>query len=232
MAGPWPNHYKTADTIASMMDYTLLASIGLEETLFTKKTISAQEVSLPENNIIYQSGDPCGAFLLLVEGQVRVEMTSKSGREIILYRMYEKQTCIITTSVLLNHENYYARAVTETPIKAIAISSDDFYTALDQSNRFAHYILKGYSERMTSLIGLLDKIASKDIEFELACLLANKMDASNITHMTQEAMAKELGTAREVISRKLSQLEDQGVLVTHRGKVEIINPHKIHNKIS
>lgn len=209
------------------MDYTLLTSIGLGAELFHSKTIEAQEIYLEKDHIIFQSGDPCGAFLILVEGQVRVEMTSKSGREITLYRMHEKQTCIITTSVLLNHEHYYARAVTEAPSKAIAISSKDFHKALDLSSQFAQYVLQGYSKRMSSLISLLDKVASKDIHFELVKLLLQQSDADGFIHMTQDVIAKELGTAREVISRKLSQLEQQGLVATYRGKVELLQREHI-----
>lgn len=214
------------------MDYGLLESIGLEKKLFSKHLIETKEISLPKESIIFQSGDTCGAFLVLTEGQVRVEMTSKSGREITLYRMHEKQTCIITTSVLLNHETYYARATTETAVKAIAISSDDFYKALDLSSQFAQYVLRGYSQRMAALINLLDKIASKDIHFELNQFLTSAMNSAGYITMTQEAIAKELGTAREVISRKLSQLEKEGVVRTHRGKVEVIDKEKLLNNIT
>ena len=214
------------------MDYTLLASIGLPEKLFAENIISATEIALEKDTIVFQSGDECGAFLVLKEGQLRVEMTSKSGREITLYRMHEKQTCIITTSVLLTHENYYARATTETPIKAIAISSHDFYKALDLSAQFAQYVLKGYSQRMSSLINLLDRIASKDIQFELSHFLLQSVDESGFIYMTQDAIAKELGTAREVISRKLSQLEQEGIVLTHRGKIEIVNQEQLHRLIT
>lgn len=213
------------------MDYTLLESIGLDAALFSSKRIQANTVNLDKNTVIFQSGDECGAFLLLVKGQVRVEMTSKSGREITLYRMHEKQTCIITTSVLLNHENYYARATTETPVTAIAISSDDFHKALEISGSFARYVLKGYSQRMSALINLLDKIASKDINFELGDFLLKTVDASGFVNMTQEAIAKELGTAREVVTRKLSQLEQEGLVATHRGKVEIIDHKQLQKSI-
>ena len=214
------------------MDYALLASIGLAQELFTNKIISAKTITLDKESIIFQSGDECGAFLLLTQGQVRVEMTCKSGRDITLYRMHEKQTCIITTSVLLNHETYYARATAETPVTAIAISSEDFHKAIKHSTQFAQYILTGYAQRMGSLIKLLDKVASKDISLELNHFLLEHTDSAGFIHITQESIAKELGTAREVISRKLSQLEQAGLVITHRGKVEVLKPKELENSIT
>ena len=115
------------------MDFSLLESVGLHESLFDKE-ISAQQIEIPSDTVIFKSGDPCGAFLILLSGQVRVEITTKSGRDLLLYRMQENDTCIITTSVLLNHEKYYARAITESSVVAITISADDFHKALSLSH--------------------------------------------------------------------------------------------------
>lgn len=209
------------------MNYKLLEKLGLEKHLFSNNVITVKEVALGAGHVVFQSGDPCGAFLVLVSGCVRVDMTCKSGKEIMLYRMHENQTCIITTSVLLNNEDYYARATAETAVKAMVISRDDFYKALGASSMFTQYILKDYAKRITLLIQLLDNVGSKDIDYQLRQLLLKQKDRHGFVYITQEAMAKELVTAREVVSRKLSALEKAGALITHRGKVEIINEQLI-----
>lgn len=215
----------------SVLDNTL-KTIGLDRELFRQGTLSAKEISLEAETIAFQSGDPCGAFLIIKSGQLRVEMTAKSGREILLYRMHENDTCIITTSVLLNHENYYARAITETPVTAIAIPAADFHKALTLSHDFNRYILSGYSQRIAALIKLLDKIASKDITYELNELLLRHVDSENTVKLTQKEIAKEIGTAREVISRKLSILDEQKILNVQRGKILILNIEYLRRETS
>lgn len=206
-----------------MLPFSMLDTIGLEQKLFDKKEISAKEVSLPANTTIFQSGDPCGAFLIVISGKVRVDITTKSGREVLLYRMGECDTCVITTSVLLNHENYYARAVTESDVTAIAISADDFHKALKISHCFSHYVLEKYAQRMSALIALLDKITSKDILYELSYLLLHHANDDGVVELTQKDIAREIGTAREVVSRKLSALEEQGIVKVQRGKVQVLD---------
>ena len=135
--------------------------------------------------------------------------------------MHKHDTCIITTSVLLNHENYYARAITETDVEAIAIPANDFHQALALSHGFSHYILTGYAQRMAAL---LDRIASKDILYELSELLLRHADAKNVVTLTQQDMAREMGTARKVVSRKLSSLDDKGIVSIKRGRVILLKP--------
>jgi len=213
------------------MDFSILENVGLSKDLFESK-ISAQQIEIDNNTVIFKSGDPCGAFLILISGQIRVEITTKSGRDLQLYRMQENDTCIITTSVLLNHENYYARAITESAVKAIIISADDFHKALSLSHDFSRYVLTGYSQRMSALITLLDRIASKDINYELSNFLLEKVNKEHQVELTQKEIAREVGTVREVISRKLSVLEGQGVVKVQRGKITVLDIEFLQKMVS
>jgi len=213
------------------MDYSALESVGLHAALFDKE-ISAQEIEIEKDTVIFKSGDPCGAFLILLAGQIRVEITAKSGRDLLLYRMQENDTCIITTSVLLNHENYYARAITETPVRALTISADDFHKALALSHRFSSYVLAGYSQRMSALIALLDRVVSRDIDYEISNVLLEKANPEGAVQLTQKEIAREIGSVREVVSRKLSALEAEGIVRLQRGKIVILDFKFLQNAVS
>lgn len=207
-------------------DVALLDRIGLSSRFLKAEKIAVKEVQLKQGDVIFKSGDACRAFLILTSGQLRVDITIRSGRDIILYRMEPEETCIMTTSALLNNENYYTRGIAETDLSAMAISAADFSLALRTSSEFSQYILANFSKRMSLLIRLLDKVASKDILYELCCLLLSRCDDDNMVYLKQDALAKEIGTAREVVSRKLSVLEEQGLLRTQRGKIHLLDiPH-------
>ncbi len=213
------------------MNYQLLAEVGLPKPLFDSGRLDANVLYVKRGETIFSPGDQCGAFLLLVSGSLRVDMTSRSGREILLYRMKEKETCILTTSALLNDENYYACAIAESDITAIALPTAEFFKALSLSAEFSHFVLRDYSSRISSLISLIDRIASRDVAFDICSLLLNRYDTNNIVFMTQENIAKEIGSAREVVSRKLSVLEQSGLLKCQRGKIQLLDLHKIQEKI-
>lgn len=205
------------------MNSNFLHNIGLTKQILEDKKISGKEVSLKAGNTIFQSGDKPDVFLLLIEGEVRVDITTKSGRDMVLYRIQEGQPCVMAGSALMNNEYYFARAICETNVIAIAISLANFYKAIEHSHTFMRYILDDYSKRMLSLVKFIDKTASKDVLYDLCSWLLSQTEYSSIINMTHSRIAQEIGTAREVVSRKLYFLEAEGAIETSRGKITIIN---------
>ena len=67
-----------------------------------------QSVKLPAGCDVFHRGDACRHYLLVVEGCVRVQALSASGREVVLYRVTEGQSCVITTSCLISGQSYPA----------------------------------------------------------------------------------------------------------------------------
>ena len=86
----------------------------------------ARPVTLDAGQFVFHLGDTCEAFVILVEGQIRVQLTSASGREVTLYRIEPGGSCLLTTSCLFSHEHYPAEAVTETQIRALTIPKPEF----------------------------------------------------------------------------------------------------------
>jgi CRP/FNR family transcriptional regulator len=104
--------------------------------LFDRLLAGMQVVRLDRDRFVFHSGDLCQAFLVLLEGSVRVQLTSASGREVTLYRIAPGGSCILTTSCLLSHENYPAEAIAESDLVAAAIPYELFQRALEDSKRF------------------------------------------------------------------------------------------------
>ena len=96
-----------------------LAALPAEER--ARLTERAMVVSLPAGATIFAPGKEPESFLLVLEGTVRVQQVSPSGREIVLYRVSGGEACIMTTACLLSHEAYAAEGLAETPIRAVAI---------------------------------------------------------------------------------------------------------------
>ena len=91
--------------------------VDADERFLDELVAGARLVKLESGSYVFHSGDLCEAFLLLVEGGVRVRLTAASGREVTLYRIAPGGSCILTTSCLLGNENYPAEAITESRIR-------------------------------------------------------------------------------------------------------------------
>ena len=126
-------------------------NVGLSASVIESNALSISAIEFGPNSVLFKPGNSCQMFLILCSGSIRVEMTTKSGRDITLYRIQPSESCILTTSALLNNESYYAQAITESAVTAIAMSKDHFYKALDCSPAFTKYIVGGYAGRICLL---------------------------------------------------------------------------------
>ena len=86
----------------------------------------AHQVSLKAGTQVFGAGDPCRNFYFLLEGSIRVDLISRNGKSIMLYRFGEGETCILTTSCLLGGEDYSAEAHVEKDTVAIAVPESEF----------------------------------------------------------------------------------------------------------
>ncbi|MEJ2529037.1 MAG: Crp/Fnr family transcriptional regulator [Gammaproteobacteria bacterium] len=182
---------------------------------------AALPVTLPEGVMVFLEGAECSNYLLVLQGSVRIQKLSESGREIVLYRVESGQSCVLTTSCLLASENYNAEAITETPVEAIAIPNGIFQELLASSPEFRSFVFSTYSERLTGLLMLIDAIAFGRMDARLAAVLTELADRDGAITKTHQELARELGTAREVVSRLLKEFERRSWLNLGRGRILI-----------
>lgn len=199
--------------------FPLLATLaGPEWQAILRQT---RVVELPAGVTVYHVGDSCENYLLVLEGSVRVRMFSEGGHEIVLYRVEEGQSCILTTSCLLAKERYQAEAVTETPVRAVIFSAAGFEAALARLAGFRQFVFSAYAQRVTDLLCLIDAIAFGRMEVRLATLLLQRLGEQQELQITHQGLANELGTAREVVSRLLKEYERRGIVEPHRGRLVV-----------
>ena len=181
----------------------------------------ARLLEVPAGQTLFSPGDQCSNYLLVVDGCVKVLGRGSTGREIVLYRIENSGSCVLTTSCLLGQEPYAAEGVTETAVKAFAIPRNAFDEGLANSSRFRQFIFAAYGERIGSLIKLVQEIAFDRIGPRLARYLCQRGADQIELHCTHQELATELGSAREVVSRQLKEFERQGWIQLSRGSIRI-----------
>ena len=183
----------------------------------------AKQVYLPVNTAVFRQGDVCENYLLVVEGSVKVFARAENGREVLLYRVQGGQSCTLTTACLFANNKYPAESITETELKALLIPAQHFNQGLEQSADFRRMVFNAYAQKLTDIISLVEDISVGRIDIRLAKMLMQHIVGDMVIHVTQQTLATELGTAREVISRQLKEFEHNGWLKLHRGNIEIID---------
>lgn len=189
----------------------------------------ARVVRAPAGAHIFTPGQSPSNYLLLISGSVRVQKASESGREIVLYRVGSGESCVLTTACLVGHEEYQAEGIAETDVEAAALPRADFDSLVARSQAFRQFVFTSFGSRVTSLLRLIDEVAFARVDIRLALKLIELARDGGTIAMTQQQLAAELGTAREVISRQLQEFQRQGWIALARGSIEIIKPDALRN---
>lgn len=181
-------------------------------------------VSLPAGQNVFQRGDACENYLVLVSGSVKVQVLSAGGREVVLYHVKDGESCVITTSCLISHEAYPAEGITEIDTLALVIPRPVFEEGLAHSPVFRKFVFSNQGRRLGDLIQRVEDIAFGRLDERLARFLSERSEqGGKAVTATHQELASELGTAREVVSRQLKVFERNGWIETRRGSVAVVD---------
>lgn len=187
---------------------------------------------IPKNQYITMEGDTCQFFSFLLSGIIKVYKTAENGREITLYRLSNGDSCILTASCILSKKNFPAISFSEEDVEIISIPSSLFLSWINGFDYWRNYVFNLLSERLSSIIAVIEEIAFRNVDLRLAQHLINcnnNLQGEILT--THQKIASDIGTSREVISRLLKDFEVEGILNTSRGAIKIINLEMLLKKL-
>ena len=180
-----------------------------------------QSMTVPDGTCIFRPGDDTSAFLIVKSGTVRVEQTNNAGRTVVLYRVEAGDSCVLTTACLLAGKPYSGYGYAEGQMTGVAISSDRFRRLLSRDTRFQELVFQGFAARVGELTDVIDDLLEHRTDLRLARWLGTRPMPA--LRMTQQEVAQELGTAREVVSRTLKAFETRGWIKLGRGSLSILD---------
>lgn len=175
----------------------------------------------PAGTVMIEQGRRCRGAALVLSGVIRVYKISAEGREITLYRVGGGETCVLAISCLLGGVDYPVIAEVEEDAEVILLPIDLLREAMQKSEPWQRFIFAAMAEVMMKVLTVLDEVAFRSMDARLASrLLQCGADRVEATH---EQLAADIGTAREVVSRLLKELENRKLVQLRRGAVEIRN---------
>ncbi|RMH60147.1 MAG: Crp/Fnr family transcriptional regulator [Bacteroidetes bacterium] len=182
-------------------------------------------VRLEPGRFICMEGDRCPGLALITAGTARVYKTGESGREITLYRIEPGESCILTATCILGEEPFPAFAVTETPVEAVLIPASVFRRWVEQVAGWREYVFRLMARRLGDVIAVVEEVTFRRLDARLATYLLQALppEGEAVLHRTHEAIATDLGSAREVVSRLLKDFEHAGAVRLARGAVYVLD---------
>ncbi len=184
---------------------------------------SAAIKKLRPGDMVFAPGNDVPVIPLVLSGLVRVFTPADSGHEITLYEIQPGETCVLAASSALAGSSYPAMAVAETETEAWLLPADAFIKLFTLNERFRAFVFDALNSRLSSVMGLVHDVAFKKMDERLTGYILRRTTEDSRLNETQESIAAQLGTAREVVSRILNDFERQGLVRTGRGYVEVID---------
>lgn len=178
-------------------------------------------INLPAGQCVFQPGALCQNYLLVARGEVRVQLLTAGGREVVLYHVGPGDSCVLTTSCLLGAAHYPAEGITVNEVTAFALSAADFQQGLDSSSVFRRFVFGNLGRRLSEVIARMEQVVFAPIDARLAGSLLQLSGAGDQLSATHHELAVELGTAREVVSRHLKRFEENGWVRLGRGSIAL-----------
>ncbi len=176
-----------------------------------------------EGQALFQPGDECAHFIVLCDGVVRVDVLGPQGKQTMLYRLERGDSCVVTTAALLGKTPYFARAEAETAARIVRIPLHVFERLMAESASFRHHVFASQGRRIVEMAAAVGVITNERIDQRLAHRLLQLSEGDNCVHATHEALARDIGTAREVVSRNLATFARRGWVAQRRGEVIVRN---------
>lgn len=197
-----------------------VSEIGALSAQAQRELSHLHEMPLPKGAVLFRPGDRPQGFLVVMSGRVEVFLTGANGREILLYAVGPGQSCVQTTLGLTGGEDYSGEALVAEDSRAVMIPAALFERLMDQEPGFRRFVLRAFGRRMADVTRLLERVAFGRIEARLAAELLD-LARGNVVAATQAELAARIGSAREVVSRRLEAFQRQGWVETDRGQVRL-----------
>ena len=182
--------------------------------------------TVPSGTILHDSSEECLGFLLIRSGQLRVYILSEEGREITLYRLFDHDVCLLSTSCVMPDMQFDVMIEAEKDSEFWSIPACLYKNLMDESLAVSKYTMNLLSGHFSDIMWLMEQIMWKSMDRRLAEFLLeeSRLEDTAVLKLTHEKIANHMGTAREVVTRMLRYFQSEGMVHLTRGTVELIDP--------
>lgn len=178
-------------------------------------------MDVPKGTVLFQPGDSVKGYVIALGGRIGVHLIGETGRELLLYEVTPGTSCIQSTLGLLGGEDYSAEAVAEEASRIVLLPRGLFLDLLDRDAGFRTLVFGAFAQRMQATMQMLERVAFQSVDARLAGYLLSRTETDGHITATHQEIAAAIGSAREVVSRRLDAMRKRGWLEHGRGYVTL-----------
>ena len=190
----------------------------IQKELITRK--------VEKGTIIHNGSMDCTGLLLVKSGQLRAYILSDEGREITIYRLFDRDMCLFSASCMMRSIQFEITIETEKDTELWIIPTEIYKSIMEESAPVANYTNELMATRFSDVMWLIEQIMWKNLDKRVASFLLEEssIEESDKLTLTHEAIANHLGTH----TRMLRYFQSEGMVKLSRGTVTILDKEKLN----
>ncbi|MDD3346812.1 Crp/Fnr family transcriptional regulator [Oscillibacter sp.] len=184
---------------------------------------SATKRTAKKGTLLHNGSADCVGLFVICSGQLRAFILSEEGKEVTIYRLFERDLCLFSASCIMNSLQFEITIEAEKDSELWVIPAEVYKRLMDQSLAVANYTNELMAARFSEVMWLIEQIMWKSFDKRLASFLLEEstLDGSDTLQITHDKIAAHMGTAREVVTRMLRYFQSEGMVRLSRGAIEL-----------
>ena len=178
---------------------------------------------------LHNGSADCVGLFVIRSGRLRVFILSDEGREVTLYRLFERDICLFSASCMMPSIQFDVFIEAETDCELWLIPTDVYKSLMNESAPLAVYTNELMATSFSEVMWLIEQVMWRSFDKRLAAFLVEESDIEgrDTLGITHEKIANHLGTAREVVTRMLKYFQSEGMVNLSRGEITILEKEKL-----
>lgn len=181
--------------------------------------------------VLHSGGLDCTGLLLVKSGQLRAFLLSKEGREVTIYRLFDRDLCLFSASCMLRSIQFDVTIAAEKDSELWVIPAEVYRQLMEQSAAVSNFTNEIMASRFSEVMWLMEQVMWNSMDRRVAAFLLSEasIEGAGCLSITHESIANHLGTHREVVTRMLRYFQQEGMVRLARGSVEIVDRAKLED---
>ena len=190
---------------------------------------SLMKRKISKGTVIHNGSMDCTGLLLVKSGQLRAYILSSEGREITIYRLFDRDMCLFSASCIMRSIQFEVTVETEKDTELWIIPAEVYQGIMEESAPVSNYTNELMATRFSDVMWLMEQVMWKSLDKRVAAFLLEEMSIEGTAQLkiTHETIANHLGSHREVITRMLRYFQNEGMVKLSRGVIEIMDAEKL-----
>jgi CRP/FNR family transcriptional regulator, anaerobic regulatory protein len=185
--------------------------------------------ALSRGEQFFTQNDDCSGLVVVESGRIRAYIMSADGKEVTLFRLLDKDICLLSATCVFHNLNFTVYFEVEQDSSIFVIPAGVFEEISRYNIHVKGYMLEQMTSRFSSAMSVMEQVVFGTLSKRVAGFIFEQMvlENSQTLSISHDAIAKNIGSAREVVSRMLKQMKNDQIIQMSRGTIYVNNPEKL-----